>query len=100
MTDTVGNLMEANLLGVFNERDAQRRAVTIESTYAPEVAGPTTRGPSSAVKREKPKQQRCSRRCRDSFSLKPVLSTKRAGRGTWRGSSGLTAANLWPADSM
>jgi len=37
MTDTVGNLMEANLLGVFNERDAQRRAVTIESTYATEV---------------------------------------------------------------
>jgi hypothetical protein len=28
MTETVNNLMEANLLGVFNERDAQRRAVT------------------------------------------------------------------------
>ena len=27
MTETVSNLMEANLLGVFNERDAQRRAV-------------------------------------------------------------------------
>ena len=37
MTETVNNLMEANLLGVFNERDAQRRAVTIESTYAPDV---------------------------------------------------------------
>ena len=26
MTETVSKLMEANLLGVFNERDAQRRA--------------------------------------------------------------------------
>jgi hypothetical protein len=30
MTEIVNNLMEASLLGVFNERDAQRRAVTIE----------------------------------------------------------------------
>lgn len=37
MTDIISNLMEANLLGVFNERDSQRRAVTIESTYAPDV---------------------------------------------------------------
>jgi hypothetical protein len=37
MTETVNNLMEANLLGVFNERDAQRRALTIETTYATDV---------------------------------------------------------------
>jgi len=37
MNETVSNLMEANLLGVFNERDAQRRASTIESTYAADV---------------------------------------------------------------
>src|ERR1700719_2398025 len=37
MTEIISNLMEANLLGVFNERDAQRRAVAIESTYAPDV---------------------------------------------------------------
>jgi hypothetical protein len=37
VTETVNNLMEANLLGVFNERDAQRRAVAIESTYAANV---------------------------------------------------------------
>jgi hypothetical protein len=37
MTETVSNLMEANLLGVFNERDAQRRALTFESTYAADV---------------------------------------------------------------
>jgi hypothetical protein len=29
--------MEASLLGVFNERDAQRRARAIETTYAPDV---------------------------------------------------------------
>jgi hypothetical protein len=37
MTEIISNLMEANLLGVFNERDAQRRAATIETTYAPDV---------------------------------------------------------------
>lgn len=37
MTDIISNLMEANLLAVFNERDALRRAMTIESTYAPDV---------------------------------------------------------------
>jgi hypothetical protein len=37
MTEIISNLMEANLLGVFNERDAQRRASAIESTYAPDV---------------------------------------------------------------
>jgi hypothetical protein len=37
MTETVNKLMEANLLGVFNERDARRRVATIEATYAPDV---------------------------------------------------------------
>jgi hypothetical protein len=37
MTETVNILMEANLLGVFNERDTQRRAAAIEKTYAPDV---------------------------------------------------------------
>jgi hypothetical protein len=37
MTQTVSDLMEANLLGVFNERDARRRASAIQNTYAPDV---------------------------------------------------------------
>jgi hypothetical protein len=37
MNKTINSLMEANLLGVFNERDAQRRASAIKSTYAPDV---------------------------------------------------------------
>ena len=37
MTDTTSDLMEASLLRVFNERDAQRRARAIETTYAPDV---------------------------------------------------------------
>jgi epsilon-lactone hydrolase len=37
VTETISKLMEANLLGVFNERDAQRRALAIESTYAADV---------------------------------------------------------------
>jgi SnoaL-like domain len=37
MNETIDDLMEANLLGVFNERDAGRRAWAIENTYAPDV---------------------------------------------------------------
>jgi hypothetical protein len=37
MTEKISNLMEANLLGVFNERDARRRAVTIDNIYTPDV---------------------------------------------------------------
>jgi hypothetical protein len=37
MTETINKLMEANLLGVFNERDPQRRTSAIKSTYAPDV---------------------------------------------------------------
>jgi hypothetical protein len=37
VTETISNLMEANLLGVFNERDAHRRALAIASTYAADV---------------------------------------------------------------
>ena len=51
MTETVNNLMEANLLEVFNERDVQRRAVAIGSTTLRMFAGRTTRGSSSVVKR-------------------------------------------------
>jgi len=37
MNDAVSRLMEANLLGVFNERDGTRRAAAIKSTYAADV---------------------------------------------------------------
>lgn len=46
MTETISNLMEANLLGVFNERDARRRALAIESTYAPDVRWTDDEGPT------------------------------------------------------
>ncbi|ORV54134.1 hypothetical protein AWC02_01075 [Mycolicibacter engbaekii] len=37
MTDTITDLMEANLLGVFDERDPQRRAAAIAATYSAQV---------------------------------------------------------------
>jgi hypothetical protein len=37
MTETINKLMEANLLGVFNECDAQRTASAIQRTYSPDV---------------------------------------------------------------
>jgi hypothetical protein len=37
MTEIVSGLMEANLLRVFNERDAERRTSAIESIYASDV---------------------------------------------------------------
>jgi hypothetical protein len=39
--------MEANLLGVFNERDARRRALAIENTYAPDVRWTDDEGTSA-----------------------------------------------------
>jgi len=48
MTETISNLIGANLLGVFNKRDGHRRASAIESSYAPDVAGRT---PHRAVSR-------------------------------------------------
>ena len=43
MTEIISNLMEANLLRVFNERDAQRRAATIETTLPPDAENPLDR---------------------------------------------------------
>ncbi|MGW0157768.1 nuclear transport factor 2 family protein [Mycobacterium sp. NPDC003323] len=37
MSDIVTGLMQANLLAVFNERDPQRRAAAIATTYADQV---------------------------------------------------------------
>lgn len=37
MSDRVAELMLANLLEVFNERDAAKRRAAIDRTYAPEV---------------------------------------------------------------
>ena len=37
MTETISRLMEANLLGVFNERDAGRRAAVINTIYSADV---------------------------------------------------------------
>ncbi|MEX7468534.1 nuclear transport factor 2 family protein [Mycobacterium adipatum] len=37
MTDVTTRLMEANLMDVFNERDADRRAAAIAATYSPDV---------------------------------------------------------------
>ena len=37
MSDVATRLMEANLLGVFDERDPQRRAASISTTYSADV---------------------------------------------------------------
>lgn len=37
MSDVATRLMEANLLAVFDERDPQRRAESISTTYSPDV---------------------------------------------------------------
>ena len=37
MTETVVELMQANLLEVVNQRDARRRSAAIERIYAPDV---------------------------------------------------------------
>ena len=42
MRPTISELMHANLLEVFNERDSARRRATIEHVYADDIDGPTT----------------------------------------------------------
>jgi len=46
MTEAISNVMEANLLGVFNGCDARRRASAIERTYTPDVRGTDNEGVS------------------------------------------------------
>lgn len=46
MIATIDELMQANLLGVFNERHAERRRAAIARTYAPDV---TFSDPESTV---------------------------------------------------
>lgn len=49
MTENVSNLMEPNLLGVFNERDAQRRALA--TWLGPDGGDPVASGSDVAVVR-------------------------------------------------
>ncbi len=44
MVDMIEDLMRANLLDVFNERDETKRRAAIDRTYAPEVALDRRRG--------------------------------------------------------
>jgi hypothetical protein len=37
MSDVTTHLMEANLLAMFDERDPERRAQAISTTYSPDV---------------------------------------------------------------
>jgi hypothetical protein len=99
MNKTINSLMEANLLGVFNERDAQRRASAIKSTYAPDVRWTDNEGVSVGREALEVKAKRCNPKCKGWFSPRPVLSTRPRDSATWRGSSGPKAATRWPADS-
>ena len=56
MTEIVSDLMEANLLRVFNERDAERRTSAIETTYAPDVRSTEEEGTTVGRERWRPGQ--------------------------------------------
>ena len=98
MTETINKLMEANLLGVFNERDAQRRAATIQSTYAADVRWTDDEGLAVGREALEAKAIALQSQMQGLVFTKAIVYQTR-GLATWRGSSGLTAATPWPADS-
>src|SRR3954462_3169506 len=98
MNEIINNLMETNLLGVFNERDARRRAAAIETTYAPDVRWTDDEGVSVGCEALEAKAKALQAQMEGLVFTKPVLYTKPADWDTWSGSSGLRAATPWPAD--
>jgi len=86
MTETVSNLMEANLLGVFNERDAQRRALAIESTYAPDVRWTDDEGVSVGREALEAKAKALQSQTQGLVFTKasPVYQTKGFGYLAWK----------------
>ena len=51
MGATIAELMHANLLAVFNERDAARRRATIERIYADDIRWTDDDGVTTAFQR-------------------------------------------------
>jgi hypothetical protein len=85
MTDTVSRLMEANLLGVFNERDGKRRAAPISSTYAPDVRWTDDEGVSVGREALEARAQRPQQRSQGLVFTKsgPVYQTLGLGYLAW-----------------
>jgi hypothetical protein len=85
MTETVDRLMEANLLGVFNERNAQLMASTIEDIYAPDVRWSddegTTVGREALAAKAKALQSQMDRLVFTKAS--PVYQTRGLGYLAW-----------------
>ena len=86
MTEIVNNLMEANLLGVFNERDAQLRALTIESTYAADVRWTDDEGTSVGREALEAKAIALQSQMQGLVFTKasPVYQTRRLGYLAWK----------------
>jgi len=49
MADVIDDLMRANLLAVFNERDDSKRRAAIERTYAPDVRWTDAEGETTGL---------------------------------------------------
>jgi SnoaL-like domain len=86
MTQTVSDLMEANLLGVFNERDAQRRASAIESTYTPGVRWTDDEGTTIGREALEAKARALQSQMRGLVFTKasPVYQTRGFGYMAWK----------------
>lgn len=59
MSDKIEQLMESNLLRVFNERDFDRRMVAIDDTYAPQVRWTDDEGVTVGQDASMRKRKRC-----------------------------------------
>src|ERR1700728_4402940 len=86
MTDVVSDLMEANLLAVFNERDAQRRTSAIESTYSPDVRWTDDEGTTVGREALEAKAKALQSRMQELVFSKagPVYQTRGLGYLAWQ----------------
>jgi hypothetical protein len=85
VTELIANLMEANLLGVFNERDAQRRTAAIASTYAADVRWTDDEGVSVGREALEAKAKALQSKMQGLVFAKasPVYQTRGLGYSAW-----------------
>jgi hypothetical protein len=86
MTQSLNDLMEANLLGVFNERDAERRASAIKSTYAADVRWTADDGTTSGLEALEAKARALQSQMHGLVFTKasPVCQTRGLGYLAWQ----------------
>jgi hypothetical protein len=100
MTDVTTRLMEANLLGVFDERDPVRRAQSISTTYSTEVQWIDDEGVAVGHERLHAKAANCRTSCRDCTSRRQARCAALVAWASLPGKYTPRTTPLWLPASM